>query len=125
MICVPAVPVACANEYGPRCVSQCTSPPWVVKSIDGSSDWGKVPSTNVTVPPVFGLVAGVELEPDGVVDDFFELPHALSATIEARARTATNTNLVYLLINPPPPRLYVPHEIYSQERRGGTSVCRS
>src|SRR5579884_2148940 len=74
MIWVPAVPVAWANEYGPRWVSQWTSPPWVVKSIDGSSDCGNVPSTTVAVPP---LEPPLELPPDeDVVDDADDAPDA-------------------------------------------------
>ncbi len=111
MIWVPAVPVACANEYGPRCVSQCTSPPWVVKSIDGSSDCGNVPSTTVAVPPVLPP----ELPPDDDVDDAPadddveldpELPHAATANAMTTA-TAAQSGLLYFRMRPPPRGLSV------------------
>jgi hypothetical protein len=111
MIWVPAVPDACANEYGPRCVSQWTSPPWVVKSIEGSSDCGNVPTTTVAVPPDAPLD---ELPPDDdgdVVDEAelpppaleldFELPHAATAKAMATATTA-HSGLLYFLMRPPP-----------------------
>src|SRR5438045_3439623 len=61
------------------------------------------------VPPFFALVDGAVCPLDEVEELLLlELPHALRATTEARARTAMNTNLVYLLINPPPPRLFFP-----------------
>src|SRR5579872_5731639 len=86
------------------CVSQWTSPPWVVKSIDGSSDCGNVPSTTVAGPLA---AAGVLLVPVLllvllVFDELFELeelpPHAASATTAMSARTAPRTALLCFLI---------------------------
>ena len=84
----------------------------MVKSIDGSSDCGKVPSTSVAVPPVLPL----EVPPDVVddedaaadeVDDELEpeLPHAATANAMATA-TAAQSGLLYFLMRPPPRGLF-------------------
>jgi hypothetical protein len=80
----------------------------VVKSIDGSSDCGNVPSTTVAVPPVLGAL---ELAPDVDDDDADdppdadelepELPHAATASAMATA-TAAHSGLLYFLMRPPP-----------------------
>ena len=112
MIWVPAVPDACANEYGPRYVSQCTSPPWVVKSIDGSSDCGNVPITTVAVVPLWLVdddedAVVLDDEPDAAddVELDFELPQAASAITTASARALAMIGLVSFFILPPPQKV--------------------
>jgi hypothetical protein len=79
----------------------------VVKSIDGSSDCGKVPSTSVAVPPVLALevppdVVDDEDAADDVEDELEpELPHAATANAMATA-TAAQSGLLYFLMRPPP-----------------------
>jgi hypothetical protein len=108
---VPAVPDACANEYGPRYVSQCTSPPWVVKSIDGSSDCGNVPETTVAVPELLLVDDAVVFDDDAADDDEvvveldFELPHAASAITAASVRTPAAIGLVSFFMLPPPQKV--------------------
>src|SRR5580700_10669796 len=111
MICVPAVPDACANEYGPRYVSQCTSPPWVVKSIDGSSDCGNVPATTVATVALLLVVDDEVVFDDEAADDdvaeleLFELPQAASAITTASARTLAAIGLVSFFMLPPPQKV--------------------
>jgi hypothetical protein len=63
-----------------------------------------VPITSVIVPPFADVLDDVDdcagAVPDDEDDDVdFELPQAPSATIEARARTTENTDLVFFLIS--------------------------
>jgi hypothetical protein len=72
----------------------------------GSSESGAVPSTRVIVPPDFPVVVvpvDVEVEPLlllGDVDELDdELPHALSTTTEAQARSTASKDRLCLCTN--------------------------
>jgi hypothetical protein len=75
----------------------------------------------VTVPPVFGVVDGVldalELADALLLLLELELPHALTAAIDARDRTATNADLANLLTDLPPLKLSDPGQNLFLQRR--------